>query len=174
MDKEHSVFKLAMKPGLYAGLISVAVSIVLWATIADMDVRSKLGYLTLLIIAFLFYKFTIDYREDTMNGELSYGEGFKFQLSMSVIYAAINSIYSYILFTILDPNMVEQIKEMAAQKMYDNNMSDEQVEAALQIQSLFMTPTFMTVSTLFGTFIMGLVLALIISIFTKKEKKIFE
>ena len=73
MDKEHSVFKLAMKPGLYAGLISVAVSIVLWATIADMDVRSKLGYLTLLIIAFLFYKFTIDYREDTMNGELSYG-----------------------------------------------------------------------------------------------------
>ncbi|OYT11100.1 MAG: hypothetical protein B6I18_05625 [Bacteroidetes bacterium 4572_112] len=174
MDKEHSVFKLAMKPGLYAGLISVAVSIVLWATIADLDIRSKLGYLTLLIIAFLFYKFTIDYRENTMNGELSYGEGFKFQLSMSVVYAAINSIYSYILFTILDPNMIEQIKEMAAQQMYDNNMSDEQVEAALQIQSLFMTPTFMTVSTLFGTFIMGLVLALIISIFTKKEKKIFE
>ena len=93
---------------------------------------------------------------------------------MSVIYAAINSIYSYILFTFLDPNMIEQIKEVAAQQMYDNNMSDEQVEAALQIQSLFMTPTFMTVSAIFITFLMGLIIALIISIFTKKEKKIFE
>jgi len=174
MDKEHSVFKLAMKPGLYVGLISVAVSIVIWATVADLELRNKVSYVTTFIIAFFFYKFTIDYRENTMNGELSYGEGFKFQLSMSVIYAAINSIYSYILFTFLDPNMIEQIKEVAAQQMYDNNMSDEQVEAALQIQSLFMTPTFMTVSAIFITFLMGLIIALIISIFTKKEKKIFE
>ena len=174
MDKEHSVFKLAMKPGLYAGLVSAAISIIIWATVADLDLRNKISYLTMLIVAYLFYKFTVDYRENTMNGELSYGESFKFQLSMSVIYAIVNSIYSYVLFTFLDPNMVEQIKEVAAQQMYNNNMTDEQVEAALQMQSLFMTPTIMTVSAIFATFFMGLIIALVVSIFTKKEKKIFE
>jgi len=174
MDNEQSTFKLALKPGLYVGLISVGISLIMWATIADMDMRQKLGYVVLLISAFLFYKFTVDYRQNSMNGELSYGGSFKFQLSMSVIYAVINSIYTYVLFVILDPNMIEQIKEVAAQQMYDNNMSEEQVEAAIQMQSLFMTPTFMTITALIATFFTGLVIALIVSIFTKKEKKIFE
>jgi len=174
MDKENSTFKLAMKPGLIIGLVSAAMSIILWATISDLKLRGNVGYGALLIVAFLFYKFTVDYRENEMNGSLSYGEGFKFQISMSVIFAFINSIYSYILYNFLDPGMVEQIREVAAQQMYDNNMTDEQVEAALQIQSMFMTPTFMVISGLIASFFMGLLIALIISIFTKKEISTFE
>ena len=174
MDKEKSIFKLAMKPGLIIGLVSAGMSIILWATISDLKLRGTVGYGALLIVAYLFYRFTVDHREDNMNGSLTYGQGFKFQISMSVFFAIINSIYSYILYNFLDPGMVNQIKEVAAQQMYNNNMTDEQVEAALQIQSMFMTPTFMTISGLFASFFMGLFIALVISFFTKKEKSIFE
>ena len=174
MEDDKSTFKLAIKPGLYIGLISAALSLILWATVADMQLRSKLGYGVMLIVAFLFYKFTVSYREENMGGELTYGESFKFQLSMTVLYTAITSVYAYLLFTVLDPGMIENIKEIAAEEMYKQNLSDEQIEAAIEVQSMFMNSEFMTLSTIFMTFFTGLLLALIVSIFTKKEITTFE
>ncbi|MCK5845872.1 MAG: DUF4199 domain-containing protein [Bacteroidales bacterium] len=174
MDKDHSTFKLAMRPGLYIGLISVALSLVLWATISDLQLRSKLGYIVLAIVAFMFYKFTVSYRETNMGGEITYGESFKFQTSMTVVYSLISAIYSYLLFAVLDPGMVENIREMAAEEMYKQNMAEEQIEAAIEMQAMFMTPEFMTISTVFVTFLTGVLLALIVSFFTKKEITTFD
>ncbi len=174
MDKDHSTFKLAIQPGLYIGLVSVALSLILWATIPDLQLRSKLGYIVLAIVAFMFYRYTISYREVNMGGEITYGESFKFQISMTVVYSAISTIYAYLLFTVLDPSMIENIREMAAEELYKQNMAEEQIEAAIEMQSMFMTPEFMTVSTVFATFFTGLLLALIVSFFTKKEVTTFE
>ena len=174
MEDDQSTFKLALKPGVYIGLISAALSLVLWATVADLQLRSRLGYGVMLIVAFLFYKFTISYRENSMDGELTYGESFKFQLSMTVLYTAITSVYAYLLFTVLDPGMIENIKEMAAEELYKQNLADEQIEAAIEMQSMFMNSGFMTMSTIFMTFFAGLLLALIVSIFTKKEITTFD
>jgi len=149
-------------------------SLVLWAIIPDLQLRNKLGYIVLAIVGFMFYMYTVKYRENVMGGEITYGESFKFQLSMTVIYSIISTIYAYLLFAVLDPGMIENIKEMAAEELYKQNMAEEQIEAAIEMQAMFMTPEFMTVSTVFATFFTGLLLALIVSFFTKKEITTFE
>lgn len=174
MENSKSTFKLAMNPGLITGGVSIIISLLLWALIDNLETQQQIGYFTWLIIAFMYYYYTKNYRENEMGGNLTYGQGFKFMFLMSIFVMVLSVIYSYVLFTYLDPGMIDTIKEQAAEKMYQQNLTDEQVEAALEMQSMWMTPGAMASFAVFGSLFFGTVLSLIIALFTKKEVVTFE
>ena len=174
MKEEQGTFKLAMMPGLIVGIVSVGMSLVLWATVSDIKIQQYLGYLTWFVLAILYYKYTINFREEHRNGHLSYGQSLGFQVSMSVVLSLVNSIYSYLLFAVLDPNLIEKAKEIAAENLYAQNMPEDQIEVAMKYQEMFMTPAAMTFFAIFGTFLFGFIISLIVSFFTKKEANLFD
>jgi len=174
MEESKSTFNLAMKPALLTGGVSVLISLLLWALVDDMQTQQKFSYFTWLILAFMYFYFTKNYRENELDGNLSYGQGFKFMFVMSLIISIITALYSYVLFAYLDPSLIEAMKEQAAEQMYQQNLSDEQVEAALEMQSAWLTPGMMVFYSIFGSLFFGSILALIIALFTKKEVVTFE
>jgi len=174
MDESKSTFNLAMKPGLITAGVSVLISLLLWALVDDMQSQQKYGYLTWLIMGVMYFYFTKNYRENELDGNLSFGQGFKFMFVMSIVISIINAIYTYALFTYLDPSLIEMIKEKAAEQVYQQNISDEQAEAAIEMQSAWMTSGMMAFYAIFGGLFFGTIMSLIIALFTKKEVVTFE
>jgi len=174
MDESKSTFSLATKPGFIISGVSIILSLLLWALVDDITTQQQIGYFTWLIIAFLYYYFAKNYRENELAGNMPYGKAFKFMFLIGLIVSAFTALYTYVLFAYLDPGMIEAIKEQAAEKLYEQNLSDEQVEQAIEMQSAFMSAGIMTISTFFASVFFNTVLSLIIAIFVKKEVVTFE
>jgi len=175
MENQESTFKMALKPGLIIGGISIAISLVLWATISDIEMRQKFGYVTWLVIAFLYHFYTKSYRENNLNGAITYGKAFTYMFYITILTSLLSIVYAYALFTILDPGMVEVIREQAAEKMYQNPaLTQEQIEQAIDMQNVWINPAVMTISAFFGSLFFGTILSLVVAIFVKKDVQIIE
>ena len=69
--------------------------------------------------------------------------------------------------------MIQRILEAAQQNMAEKNMSEEQIEKAMEITQKFMTPVWLFIFSILSTTFMGFLFSLIISIFTRKEESPF-
>jgi hypothetical protein len=175
MENQESTFKMALKPGLIIGGISIAISLVLWATISDIEMRQKFGYVTWLVVAFLYHFYTKNYRENNLGGNISYGKAFTFMFFITLVTSAISVIYMYILFKYIDPGMIDMIKDQAAEKVYQQgNIPDDQIEKVIEMQSMWINPLVMTISGFFGSVFFGTVLSLVVAIFVKKDEQVIE
>lgn len=175
METEDSTFKMALKPGLIIGGISIAISLVLWATISDLDIRQKAGYITWLIVAFLYHYYTKLYRENTLDGAIAYGKAFTFMFFITIVSSVLATIYAYVLFAYIDPGMVDLIKDQAAEKLYQQGgLSEEQIDQAIEVQSKWISPGIMSIGGFFASMFFGTILSLVVAIFVKKDVEFIE
>jgi hypothetical protein len=173
MENNQSTFKLAAISGLIISAISVGISILLWAFVSDMSVRGNLSYITWFIVAFLYFYYTKSYREQHQEGQITYGGAFKYMFYVSIIVAAITMVYTYVFVTIIEPNTINLAREIAAEALYKQGIEGEALDNALAMQSKFTTVPMMTISAFFGKLLSGILLALVIAIFVKKEANPF-
>ncbi len=175
MENQESTFKLALKPGLIISGVSVAISLVLWATVSDLNLQKKIGYVTWLIVAFLYHYFTKLHRENNLGGAITYGSAFTFMFFMTIVTSIITMIYSYALFSYIDPSMVDTIRDQAAEKLYQqNNLTGDQIDKAIEMQNMWITPLVMAIFSFFGSIFFGTLLSLVVAIFVKKDEQIIE
>ncbi len=175
MENQESTFKMALKPGIIIGAISIAISLLLWATVSDLGMRQNFGYVTWLVLAFLYHFYTKNYRENNLGGALSYGQAFKFMFFITIVTSLMTVVYMYVLYSFIDPGMLDVIKDQAAEKLYQQpNLTEEQIEKAIEMQSIWINPTVITITGFFGSIFFGAILSLVVAIFVKKDVQIEE
>jgi hypothetical protein len=174
MNDQPITFNSALKPGLLAGGVSVVLSLIIWSVTSDMAASKNFGYLTWLIIAVLFFYFTKELRDKSLDGFISYGKSFKFMFFITLILSVVNLIYTFLFITVIDPDMMVKVQEMAAEEMYKQNIPEETIQQSLEVQSMFFKPWIMTLIAFVGSIFYGVIIALIMSIFTKKEANNFQ
>jgi len=167
--EQKSTFGLALKPGLIIAGGAIAFNLLVWSLTSDLDMQKYMGWILYPILAFAYYYFTVDYRDNVKEGHLSYGQSFVFMLLISVVYSVLFSIYYFVFLNYIDPEMINKMMDVVEQQYYDTGMSEEQIDQAMKIVSYMFSPVLMTVMTIFGGVFSGVILSLIMSIFTKKE-----
>jgi hypothetical protein len=162
-----SLGKNALNYGLILGGISVVYSILLW--VLGQFMNKPLGYVGLLFTIGVMFYGTKEYRDKHLGGFMTYGKAFTSNFLIGLYSAIIGTIFSFILFKYLDPKLIETIKETAIDTAMQKNpsMSQEQLESSM---SFFMSPIFITISALLGGAFFAAILALLVSIFHKKEQ----
>ncbi len=112
----------------------------------------------------------------TTNGNdgLTYGQAVGLAAIIGLITALILIFYNYLFYTLIAPDAIQQIKDIAEQQMMDKGMADDKIEMALKMQSKFMTPLIMSAFGFIGQFIGIVVAGLLTAIVTKKEPIIEE
>jgi len=166
--EEKSTFGLALKPGLIISGAVIAYSLVVWSVTDNVDQMKYLSWVNYIILAIGYYIFTKNYRDDYKNGALTFGEGFVFMLFISVVYSVIQSLYTYIFMTFIDPDMVTQMVEKVEESLYNNNLPEEQIEQSMKMMSFMFKPWLISLMAVFGTMLWGTFLSLIMAFFTKK------
>ena len=109
------------------------------------------------------------FRDHELNGNISYGRALGYSVVILTVATLISIIYSYLMMTVIDPDMVNKIQAIGEEKMLERGMTDEQIEMAQKMNSKFMSPGIMMTFAFVGMMIFGTILALITSAFVKKE-----
>lgn len=165
-----SVRPTAGKYGLILGLASIAYSMILWTT--GMFTNQALGWVSYLISIAVIVLALREYR--SLNGGfMSFGQGVGLGVLVALIGGVISSIWSYVYLSFIDPGMVDTIRDMAMQQLYDNpQMTEEAIEMAEPWIERTTSPLFLLLMGIFGSVIGGLIIALIASAIMRKDRPV--
>lgn len=140
--EQHQTYplKLSMTYGLYLGGISIFLSIIIWVTglIENLGLFGSafLGIIQLFIVVFALLYFTKLYRNNELNGKITYGQAFVFGVLVVVFSTILSSLYSYVFNRFIDPEYTQRIMTMLQEKTYQymssKGLSDDQIESAMQ------------------------------------------
>ncbi len=167
MEQKSTFWKSAMIYGLYIGIVITLFSVILYVT--GQSANKTLGYISfpLYIICIVFAQ--IHYRNTELNGEISYGQAVGFAAAAMLFSGVITALYTIILYSFIDPSLVDQMKALQEEAMLQKGMTEDQIEAAMSISAKMFTPGWMSIMGLFGSVLIGTVISLVSSVFVKKQ-----
>lgn len=153
--------------GLIAALVGIAYFLVL--NVLDVDVTSGAWNWAGSIFTIVILVLAHQYFKQNNAGFMSYQQGFSISLWMALVSSAISSVFTYIYVKFIDDGFIGKIKEKQIQAMEEQGMSDEQIDQAMGIASMFMSAEAMLIMGLIGGIIVTIIIGLIVSIFTQKK-----
>ncbi|QIX60604.1 DUF4199 domain-containing protein [Hymenobacter lutimineralis] len=159
--------------GLITGLVTVIYSFVLMAT--GLEQQAALGFVTFailiggIVMAHRYYK-------QHNGGFMSYGQGLGIATVAGAVIGALSGIFRYVYVNFIDSGYTQKALDIARAKLEaDGNMSDEQVETAMQWTAKMMpTGPLSIVWGILATAFFAFLLSLIISAITKHNRPQFE
>jgi len=163
--------KPSLKYGLILGGVLAAFPLLVYAIGMDKEESfQKIStVINLALISIILYLGIREQRDQYGNGFISFGNGFGTGIRISTIAALISMVFSYLYFTVINPGMVTYIKMKQEEELMNRGMSDEMIEKASANMDAWMSPAAMAGFSMFGTFLLGLVITLIVAALMKKE-----
>jgi hypothetical protein len=167
MNEKPTFWKSSLTSGVILGIVLIIYSVILY--MLNLNMNKTLGYVNYVFIIGGLIWFTKSYRDNSLNGTMSYGQALGYSTIMVVTAALISSIYSYVLMKYIDPSLIEKIIALGEQEMINQGMSDDQIEMAQSMQKKFMQPGLMNIIGFITFSILSFIVALITSAIVKKE-----
>lgn len=167
-EKKPSAGKSALYYGLLLAVALIIVHLVLY--IADFHKSTGGFVISMLVLAAGIVVASLDYRNKKLGGFISYGQAVKIGF-LTVLFASfIVAIYTFVYHSNINPGDIQQAKIEAAEWIYEMDYDSEQEEQSLKWADKMNTPVTYAVVAIFMYALIGIVMALIISIFIKKEE----
>src|SRR6056297_368993 len=102
MNKDNPFIKMTMTYGLITGLVLIIYTLILYMTNNLLDQNFILGILNyVILIAGIIYG-TKSYRDQYLNGYISYGKSLGTGVLISVFAGVIMGIFTYLLYEVID------------------------------------------------------------------------
>ncbi len=175
VQPEASPWPTGFRYGLFGGLISIAYGLLAYLfgitenamESGGSDWLSTLVGLAISIGAiFLAIKY---YRDQELNGRISFGRAFGVGAIVALVMAVITGIWIFVFFGVVDPGMLDAITEQSALQMEEQGLSDQEIEQAMGYTQMFMNPTVFAIFGSIFSFISGAIIALIMGAIMKRD-----
>jgi hypothetical protein len=161
--EQPTVMSVGLRYGLILGLISIAITIIFFVVGMNPFDGSWKGWVSTVLAVVMVVLAQKNFK-DTGDGFMSYGQGLGIALITFLVSMVLSGIFSYIYLSFIDTTAFEAIWEKAAADMEAKGQSQEQIDMGLEWgRKLFW------VFFIVGGAFMGLVVGLIVSIFTQKK-----
>ena len=162
-----SVRKIGLNYGLYLALAGILISVIAYVTDNHLERPWWVNVLSFAASIIIIVYGLKAFKKDN-GGFLSLGEAIKTGLAISLIAGIISAVYTYLFVTVIEPDFVSQLMDVTRDNMLEQNpnMTESQVESAMDITSKFMSPfamiTFSIIASLFFGFIISLIAGLVL------------
>lgn len=167
-NKNTTVFYNGLVWGAILGFVGIIYNVILY--MLDQNLNQTLAYLGILITIVVLILGVRSFRDNVRDGILPFGPAFQFGFIVILVSSVIGIIYAYILWTVIDPDILIKMKDMQMEKMLEQGIPEEAMDQAMAISSKFMTPLMMSIIGLFSGVFMGTIVALIIAAIFKKNE----
>ena len=170
-EKVRSSNQNAMYYGLITGAAMIVFGLILY--ISGQHMNQYLGYFNYLLLIGGMAWGTLEYRKTYTNGFMSFGMAFTSCFMIGLFASILSALYTFVFAQFIYPGFGEEILEKARENMMNSSqqMSDEQLETALEWTRKFTSPVMMAVWGFFISIFFSAILALVTAIFLKKEDK---
>jgi hypothetical protein len=152
--------------GVKYGLISALIGLVMFLGLAIAGANafdqswSWVGIVATIVLLVLAHK---NYK-DNGTGFMTYGQGVGIGFWMALVSVLISGVITLVYVSFIDPGAMEIMWEAQAEKMAAQGVPDEQIEMGLSIGQKMFWPMYF-----FMGLLGGVIVALIVSIFTQKK-----
>jgi len=169
-ESNMTTSKHSINAAIPVGVAIILLSILYY--VFDIDGRGIWGYLLYALLLAGIIWGTIQLRDKHRGGVMSYGQSFSSGALISLYTGIISAIYTFVFFKFFAPEQVQILLERVEEDMIMKapEMTDQQLDMALAMTEKFMTPFWMSLTSLFGILIAGIIFSLIVSIFLKREE----
>ena len=167
MEEKRSVWKETLNYGIILGLISVGLSVLTY--MFDLTFKTWITWPSLLISILVLYFLLRSYRDHYNNGYITYGKSVGAGVVINIYAAIITAIYVFVLYSFIDPGLVDKSLAVAEQRMIDRGIPDSAIEQAMQMQAKIMKPWFTSLMSTISSIFYGLIVSLIVSLFIMKK-----
>ena len=162
----------SIKYGLYTGIAMVLLSLLFY--VLGVKATSWPQYISIGALLVGIILGTLAFRDKCNSGFISYGRSLGSGVMISLVAGIILAIYSYLNVSFLDPGLIDQMIQAGEENMMKQGLSDDQIDQAMGMTTMFMTPMFIALTGLLSMAFWGTIFSLLASIFIKKDNKNFE
>ena len=165
-------WKPALTYGAILGFVSVFISLVFY--FIGMATENWTSWASILVILGLLVYLMIQYRNVHLGGYASFGQIFVMVLvSAGIVATIISAVYTYLLYTVIDPALVDQVRIVAEEKIMNNpRIPESMYDDLIEKNEKRITVSFMVKMALIAGPIMYALIGLVVAAFIKKEKDI--
>jgi hypothetical protein len=167
-NKNTSVLYNGLIWGLILGFAGIIYSVILY--MLDQNLNQNLSYAGILISLVLLILGIRSFRDNIRGGILPFGPAFSFGLIAFIVSGIIGSIYGYVLWTVIDPDILVKMQDLQMEKMLEKGLPEEAVEQAMSMTAKFMKPGIMVLTGLFASVFMGAIVSLIVAAIFKRDE----
>lgn len=180
MEQNSSPFlKSSITAGVYLGLISILISVIIWAAsiIESMGLFAGaiVTFVSFVILLVFLFIFTKDFRNKQLGGVISFKEAFKFAMLAIIVATVISVIYTYIFQTLIAPDYMENLMAVMQQKtltfMEGKGVPDAQIDKAMEQFEEIPTIWKSLQQTFTGGIIRGAIISVIIAAIVKRNEE---
>lgn len=169
MERTKSAFfRNSATYGAITGMALIITGVLFY--IINLENQSIAQWINYAVIVGGIFIGTKNFRDKMNFGRITYGKSLGSGVLISLFASIIFAFYTFIFFKYIDPAALEKIYEITEQSMMkQGTMSDQQIEAAMEVTKKMMTPFSMSLFIILGFVFWGFLFSLIISIFVKKQ-----
>ena len=158
--------------GVIIGIVTIlwmTFEYILGTTLGRPDLGTYTGFFSV-IIPILGLSFGLRQKRKELGGKLTFGEGVKAGLIISVISAVIASLFVFIFLSFF-PQVTDSFLEYARQLIIESGGTEETASATIEQLRAQFQPLPQAIYMFFGTVITGTIISLIVSAFIKTKRK---
>lgn len=157
--------------GILLGGISVVFALMLFFLDMHYTQDSSVGIVSIVITIAVIILGQYNFRKDN-EGFLSFGEALKLGVGIALISSIIGVIYQVLLVTVIDPDTIPKMITIAENQLYESNpeMSQEQIDQILEMQSKLISPGMMAAFGLIGGLFIGFIISMITGLILKRNR----
>jgi hypothetical protein len=168
---QASVKKIALNYGLILALASILIQVISYVTNNHIDQPWWITVASTIISVAIYVYALKAFRKDN-GGFMSLGQALKVGLAAAVISGIIYAVYFYLFTTVIEPDFMQQTLEFRNEQMLEQNpnMTQEQVDAATEMQQMFMQPWLMSAFVIIGSLFWGFIISLVAGLILKRSQ----
>jgi len=167
MDQSVNPWKANLTNGLILGLIGIVYSLVIY--FLDLSFNKLQMWIFLPIQIVILFYLVKSYRDNYRYGMITFGQALGAGVIIFLYYAIIMAVFTYILYTVIDPDLVDKQLAFTEEQMLNRGMPEAAVEAGMKINEKIMKPAIMAPLSIFGSMFQGVIMSLIVAAFVRKE-----
>lgn len=172
MEQDYPILKPSLNYGAMIGIGLVASSLLFYLlNMQDSTINSLATYLILAIGVFYAHH---HFKANVSQGILPYGKALGLGTLTCLAAGIIFGFYTYVFLAFVDSSIIDMAMQQAYTEMENSGLEEEQINQAMEMTSMMLTPGIMGFFAFLGTAFFGFIESLIISIFTKKDQEFFQ
>lgn len=161
--------KMILSLGAIISLPIILMSVIAYAF--DLSDAKWFGWISMLVFVLSIVFVQRYYRNNFYGGYISYSKLLGGTMLMVLIASVIMFIYTYVFYEFIAPEQLDKMLNLAEANLYEQELS--KARSLEMMKKYVLTPIALSIFTVFLTFILGFIVALISSAFIKKNTDAF-
>lgn len=167
METNVSVWKANLVNGVILGLIGVVYSLLMY--FLDLTFARWQAWVWIVMQIVVLYFLVKSYRDTYRHGLLTFGQALGAGMVISLYNAIIAAIFMYLLYTVIDTNLMDKQLAFTEELMQKRGVPEEAIEISMNMQKKILIPEVMAPFSIVGSMFYGLFMSLIIAAFVRRE-----